>query len=154
MNQRKEEQRISPYLIVRDATKAIDFYTRAFGATETLRLVATSGNDTKIGHAELSIGGASFMLADEHAELDCLGPQSRGGATSSVTLLVDDVDAFADRAVKAGAKLERPVADMFYGYRVARLRDPFGHAWHVERQIEAMSGEEMQRRFEAELAGA
>ena len=93
------------------------------------------------------------MLADEYPELGILGPQSRGGATSALSLYVEDVDAVAQRALEAGAELERPIQDEFYGDRVAHLRDPFGHRWSICTRIEDVSAEEMQRRMAKLLAG-
>ncbi len=137
------------YLVMKNASAAIAFYSRAFGAMETLRLAEPSG---RIGHAELSLHGATLKLADEHPEYGILGPQSRGGATSSLMLYVEDVDAVARRALEAGAELERPITDEFYGDRVAHLRDPFGHRWAIATRIEDLSPEELQRRF-AKLVG-
>jgi PhnB protein len=147
--------RIIPYLIVRNAAKAIDFYTRAFGAELTTRFAEPGG---RIGHAEMAFAGGTIMLADEHPEMGFTGPETRGGATSSLTVYVEDVDAAAARAVAGGATLERPIQDEFYGERVARLRDPFGHLWTFHTRIEEVTPEEMQRRFaklvEAGEAGA
>jgi PhnB protein len=135
---------------VKGAARAIDFYRQAFGAEETLRLSEPEG---RIGHAELQIGGARIMLSDEYPEHGILGPQSLGGTSVALHLTVPDVDAFAGRAVAAGAKLTRPVQDQFYGERTCKLEDPFGHVWHVVTHIEDVSAEEMQRRYEALMAG-
>jgi PhnB protein len=142
---------LTPYLIVRGAAPALDFYARAFGAEEVMRLAEPSG---RIGHAELNIAGWRLMLADEYPEHGILGPQSLGGASGSLHLQVADVDAVVARAVAAGAELVRPVNDEFYGERIGKLRDPFGHLWHVGTQIEAVSPDEMQRRFDAMPAPA
>ncbi|MFP2908880.1 VOC family protein [Pyxidicoccus sp. 3LFB2] len=142
-------RRLIPYLVTKNAPAAIAFYTRVFGATETVRLAEPSG---RVGHAELALDGTPLMLADEHPELGILGPQSRGGATSSLSLYVEDVDAVARRALEAGAELERPIQDEFYGDRVAHVRDPFGHRWAIATRLEDISDEEMQRRF-AKLVG-
>jgi PhnB protein len=134
---------VTPYLIMRNASRAIDFYKEAFGAKELVRMPAP-GN--RIGHAELQIGNSRVMLADEHPQMGIVGPETRGGATQSLMLYVDDVDTIFDRAVKAGAKADRPVANQFYGDRMGSLTDPFGHVWHIATHVEDVSEEEMQRR--------
>ncbi len=139
-----------PYLHVKGGARAIDFYRQAFGAEETLRLEEPGG---RIGHAEIQIGGARIMLADEYPEHGILGPQSLGGTSVGLHLTVPDVDAVAERAVAAGAKLTRPLQDQFYGERTCKLEDPFGHVWHVVTHKEDVSREEMQRRYEAMMAG-
>ncbi|NOK02865.1 MULTISPECIES: VOC family protein [Myxococcus] len=139
-----EGPRLSLALVTKDAPAALDFYTRAFGAQEKYRLTEPSG---RVGHAEMDLGGVTLMLADEYPEYDILSPQSRGGTTCSLNLRVDDVDAAAQRAIDAGATLERPIQDEFYGDRSAHLRDPFGHRWALNARIENVSPEEMQRRF-------
>jgi len=135
---------LTPYLIARDAAKAIEFYTRALGASEIYRLADASG---KVGHAELSLGDSRFMLADEFPEMGAVAPQ---GESHSVSLLVyvTDVDAAFRRALEAGATELRPVADQFYGDRAGTLKDPFGHQWTLATQVEDVSPAEMQRRFE------
>ena len=142
---------IIPYLHVKGAARAIDFYKQVFGAEEALRLTEPEG---RIGHAQITIGGARIMLADEYPEHGMLGPQSLGGTSVGLHLTVPDVDAFAEQAVAAGARLTRPVQDQFYGERACKLEDPFGHVWHVVTHIEDVSAEEMQRRYEALMAGA
>ena len=141
---------IIPYLHVKGAARAIEFYQQAFGATEVLRL---SEPDGRIGHAEILIDSARIMLADEYPECGILGPQSLGGTSVSLHLTVPDVDAFAQQAVAAGAKLAKPIKDEFYGERGGKLEDPFGHVWQVMTPIEEVSPEEMQRRYDALLAG-
>jgi len=141
---------IIPYLHVKGAARAIEFYQQAFGATEVLRL---SEPDGRIGHAEILIDSARIMLADEYPECGILGPQSLGGTSVSLHLTVPDVDAFAQQAVAAGAKLAKPIKDEFYGERGGKLEDPFGHVWQVMTRIEEVSPEEMQRRYDALLAG-
>lgn len=138
-----------PYLCVQDAASALDFYQRAFGAKEVLRLTDPNG---KIGHAELDFGGARVFVAEEYPDHGVLGPRSLGGSPVSIVLVVEDVDALAARAVTAGCKLLSPVEDQFYGDRSGKLEDPFGHQWHIQTHKEDMSAEEMQRRFAA-LAG-
>jgi PhnB protein len=139
-----------PYLCVKGAASAIEFYQKAFGAEEVFRL---SEPDGRIGHAEIRIGDARILLADEYPEQGVLSPLSLGGAGVSISLQVEDVDALTAQAVAAGAKLARPVSDQFYGDRAGKLEDPFGHVWHVSTRIEEVSPEEMQRRYEALLAG-
>jgi len=135
-----------PYLIVKDAARAIDFYKQAFGATEVMRFTQPQG---KIGHAEIKIGQALIMLADEFPELGVRGPESYGGSPVTIHLYVADVDALADRAIEAGAKLLRPVEDQFYGDRGGRLGDPFGHVWWFATHKEDVSPEEMKKRAAA-----
>lgn len=141
---------IIPYLHVKGAARAIEFYKQAFGATEAMRLSEPGG---RIGHAEIQIGEARIMLADEYPEYGILGPQSLGGTSVGIHLTVPDVDALAERAVAAGAKLARPIKDEFYGERGGKLEDPFGHVWHVVTHKEDVSTEEMQRRYDAMMAG-
>ncbi len=137
---------LTPQLCCADAGRAIAFYVAAFGAREEFRLTEPGG---KIGHAELRIGDALIMLADEYPDYDVRSPRAYGGTPVSLKLQVPDVEAFVARAVAAGATLVRPPADQFYGERSARLGDPFGHAWSVSTTIEQISNEEMQRRFAA-----
>jgi PhnB protein len=133
----------TPYLCVKDAARALDFYKNAFGAKETLRMP----HGDKIGHAEFRIGEAPVMLADESPEMGFRSPQSLGGSPVNILVYVDDVDRFVERAVKAGAKVTRPVADQFYGDRLGVLDDPFGHSWSFATHIEDVSPEEMRRRM-------
>jgi PhnB protein len=135
---------VYPYLRVRDAGKAIDFYRRAFGAEELFRLTEPGG---RIGHAEIRIGATTLMLSEEYPEMGIVGPQALGGTTFSVHLHVDDADAWIARAVEAGATVLRPAADAFYGERSGTVRDPFGHEWMLGHQIEEVSTQEMQRRY-------
>ena len=132
----------SPYLTVSDAAAALDFYKRAFGATELMRL---TGPGDKIGHAEIMIGNSRIMLSDEFPGFG-LSPQSLGGSPVKIHLYVEDVDALAKQAVAAGAKIIRPVEDQFYGDRSGQLADPFGHLWIVSTHQEDVSLEEIQRR--------
>jgi uncharacterized glyoxalase superfamily protein PhnB len=131
---------------VRDAGKAIDFYRRAFGAEELFRLTEPTG---RIGHAEIRIGATTLMLSEEFPEMGIVGPQALGGTTFSIHLHVDDADAWIARAVEAGATVLRPAADAFYGERGGTVRDPFGHEWMLGHQIEEVSTQEMQRRYDA-----
>ena len=135
----------TPYLVVRDGAAAIEFYKRAFGATEEMRL---TGPGDKIGHAALKFGPGYFMLADEFPEFGSVSPQTLGGSPVTIHLYVEDVDALVSRAVAAGAKVVRPVADQFYGDRSGRIEDPFGHVWIFSTHIEEVPTEEMRRRFE------
>jgi PhnB protein len=135
-----------PYLIVKDAARAIDFYKQAFGATEVMRFTDPQG---KIGHAEIKIGEALIMLADEFPQLGIRSAESYGGSPVTVHLYVEDVDALADQAIEAGAKLLRPVEDQFYGDRGGRFGDPFGHVWWFATHKEDVSPEEMKKRAAA-----
>jgi PhnB protein len=137
---------VYPYLRVRDAGRALDFYQRAFGAQELFRLTEPGG---RIGHAEIKIGATTLLLSDEYPEMGVVGPQALGGTTFSIHLHVDDADAWIARAVEAGATIVRPATDAFYGERGGTVRDPFGHEWMLGHQIEEVSSEEMQRRYTA-----
>jgi PhnB protein len=134
---------VSPYLIVDGAARALDFYTKAFGATELYRLTAADG---KVGHAEVRIGDTLVMLADEHPDFGAHGPGRYKGSPISLHLYVEDVDTVVQRASAAGARVTRPVADQFYGDRRGTLEDPFGHTWHVASHVEDVSAEEIKRR--------
>lgn len=135
-----------PYLRVGDAAAAIDFYVKAFGAREKYRLVEPTG---RVGHAELDFGGMTLMLSDEFPEYG-LGAARAGGDTAiSIHLHVDDADAMIRRAVECGATVEREPEDAFYGERGGTVRDPFGHRWVIGHEIEKVSPEEMQRRYDA-----
>lgn len=136
---------VTPYLVVDGAEDAIRFYTQALGASEVLRLPMGD----KIGHAEIRIGDSVIMLSDEWPDMDILGPKSRGGATSSLMIYVEDADAAFARAVAAGATVERPVENQFYGDRNGAIVDPFGHRWTISTHVEDVSEEEMQRRMDA-----
>jgi PhnB protein len=138
----------TPYLIVRGAAEAIEFYKRAFGATEMLRMADPQG---RVGHAEIRIGDSVIMLADEHPAMGYRGPRSLGGSSVSILLYLDDVDAVFDRAVKAGAKALRPVANQFYGDRSGTLEDPFGHVWTIATHVEDVAPEELKRRADAAM---
>jgi len=144
-----EQQPLSPYLIVNGAAQAIDFYIKAFGAKELARLKEPSG---KIGHAELQIGKARFMLADEYPDFGALSPVTVGGTSVSLHLYVADVDKLVERVISAGGTLLRPLTDEFFGDRVALIVDPFGHKWHLATHKEDVSFEEMQRRMDAAYA--
>lgn len=137
---------LTPYLAFKNSARAIEFYTRAFGAVELFRLTEPGG---KIGHAEIRIGDSNLMLADEYPDFGHLSAQTIGGSPITLHLYVEDVDAFVRHAVDAGATLLRPVKDEFHGNRGGVVADPFGYHWMVATQIEEVSPEEMQRRFAA-----
>ena len=136
----------TPYLIVKGAADAIEFYKRAFGATEMLRMADPQG---RVGHAEIRIGDSVIMLADEHPAMGYRSPRALGGSSVSILLYLENVDAVFDRAVSAGGKALRPVTNQFYGDRSGTLRDPFGHSWHLATHKEDVSMEEMTRRMAA-----
>lgn len=138
------------YLCVADTAAAIDFYTRAFGATELFRLTEPSG---RIGHAEMDFGGTTMMICDEFPELGIVSPTKGAGVSVSIHLHVDNADETIARAIDAGATLERAAADAFYGERGGSIFDPFGHRWLIGHSIEEVSPDEMQRRYEALMAG-
>ena len=141
----------TPYLIIGGAAAAIEFYKKAFGATELFRFPAPGG---KIGHAEIKIGDSPIMLADEYPEMGYKGPQSLGGSPVSLMIYVEDVDTIFNQAVAAGASVKEAVSDKFYGDRTGTLTDPFGHVWHVSTHKEDVSVEEMERRAKAATAAA
>jgi PhnB protein len=137
---------VTPYLIVKGAASAIDFYKRAFGASELMRLASPEG---KIGHAEIKIGNSHIMLADEFPEMGARSPQTLGGSPVSIMLYVEDADARFNQAVAAGAKVLRPMKDQFYGDRSGMVSDPFGHDWAIATHKEDLTAEEIQKRSEA-----
>jgi PhnB protein len=137
---------VTPYLLVKDAARALAYYREAFGAEELMRFEGPPG---RIAHAEMKIGDSHVMLADENPAEGFVGPQTLGGAGASLMLYVDDVDATFARAIAAGATSKRPVADQFYGDRVGTLTDPFGHVWSIATHREDVSVDEAKRRMEA-----
>jgi PhnB protein len=139
-----------PYLCVRAAASAIDFYKRAFGAVEALRIE----HDGRVGHAELEIGDARIMLSDEFPDYEALSPSTLGGAAVLIHLYVEDVDAFTRRAAEHGLKELRPVADQFYGDRGGKFEDPFGHRWWIASHIEDVEPDEIRRRAAALYSSA
>jgi PhnB protein len=141
---------LTPYVAVKQAADAIEFYRRAFGAKERMRLVAPDG---KVGHAELEIGDSVLMLADEHPDMEFRSPEAFGGAAVTLHLYVKDVDATFRKATEAGAKPVRAVQDQFYGDRTGSIEDPFGHMWHVATHKEDLSKAELKRRAEKAAAG-
>jgi PhnB protein len=139
-----------PYLACRNAAKALEFYAKAFGATEQMRMAAPDG---KIGHAEIKIGNALIMLSDEYPEMKVLSPQTIGGTPVGIHIYVPDVDALNKRAIAAGATVEREIANQFYGDRSVTLTDPFGHRWFFATHVEDVAPDEMKRRAEAAMKG-
>lgn len=140
---------ITPYLIVKNAAKAIEFYKKAFDAKEVMRMGHEEG---KIGHAELIIGDSKIMLADEYPEMDACSPDVYGGTPVGIHLYVKNVDLTLERAEAMGGTLLRPAEDMFYGDRSGALLDPFGHKWYVSTHVEDVSPAQLKKR-EAELFG-
>jgi PhnB protein len=134
---------VSPYLAIKGAADAMEFYKDVFGATELVRMPQPDG---KIGHAELRFGDSVVMLADEFPDMGHRSPKSLGGTPVTFNVYVDDADAVVDRAVAAGATIVQPIENRFYGDRSAQIVDPWGHQWNVATHIEDVSPEEMQRR--------
>jgi len=139
---------ITPYLIIKGAAGAIDYYKKVFGAKERMRMDGPGGT---IGHAELEIGDSVIMLADESLEMGHRSPKTLGGSPVSIALYVENVDAVFKRGLDAGGKQVRPVENQFYGDRMGSLEDPFGHVWSVGTHVEDVAPAEMQRRA-AEMA--
>lgn len=137
---------ITPYLIVKGAAAAIDYYKEVFGATELLRIPQADG---RIGHAELKFGDSAVMLADEFPEMKSIGPKTLGSSPVGILLYVEDVDATFAKAVSRGAKVQKPLADQFYGDRNGTVEDPFGHKWTIATHKEDVSPQEMERRMAA-----
>jgi PhnB protein len=135
---------ITPYLIIRGAKKAMEFYTKAFGAQETFKMLDDKG---EIAHAEMRIGNSIFMLANE--KQDFKSPAALGGSPVGLLLYVEDCDVVFNRAVEAGAKVERPLANQFYGDRTGGVKDPFGFSWYISTHVEDVAPEEMERRAKA-----
>ncbi len=144
MQNKTSVHEVFPYLRLKDATAAIEFYRQAFGATEKFRLTEPSG---RIGHAEIELGGSVIMLSDEYPESGIQGPASLGGTAFAMHLHCNNADALIQRAVQAGATLIRPAQDHFYGERSGTVRDPFGHEWLLGHSIEQVTPEEMQTRY-------
>lgn len=140
---------VTPYLICKNAEAAIEFYTRAFGGVELFRI----GSPGMVGHAEMKIGKAIIMLADEHPEMGAVSPETVGGTPVQLLVYVEDVDAFTAKAVTEGLSVLRPVEDQFYGDRSGQFKDPFGHVWSFATHIEDVSPEEMNNRAAAAFGG-
>jgi PhnB protein len=134
---------VTPYLVCKDAARAIEFYKKAFGAKEGGRLSAPDGK--KVLHASLRIGDSALMLADEFPDWGSVGPETLNGTPVVIHLYVKDADSVFDQAVKAGATVKMPLADMFWGDRYGQLRDPFGHVWSVATHVRDVSIEEMEQ---------
>jgi PhnB protein len=131
---------VTPYLIVKGAAAALDYYKKAFGATELMRFADPSG---KIGHAEIKIGNSIIMLGDEHPEMGARSPKTIGGSPVGICLYVDNVDALFKQALAAGGTVKRPVQDQFYGDRAGTLEDPFGHTWTIATHVKDVPHEEV-----------
>ena len=136
---------VTPYLIVNGGARAIEFYRTVFGATEVMRMAGPNG----VAHAEIRIGDAVVMLADESPDMGYKSPRALGGTPVSLMLYCADVDATFARAIDAGALAQRPVQDQFYGDRSGTLEDPFGHVWTIATHVEDVAPEEMDRRLAA-----
>ena len=142
---------VTPYLALQDAAPAIDFYKKAFGASEVMRM---NGPDGKVSHAEIKIGDSIIMLGSAPPNSEVRAPQSLNGSTVSIMLYVPDVDTTFDRAVSAGAKTVQAVENQFWGDRYGRLTDPFGHSWSLATHIEDVSPAEMGKRAQQAMAHA
>jgi PhnB protein len=140
---------VTPYLIIKGAADAIEFYKKAFGATELFRM----DHEGKVGHAEIKIGDSPIMLADENPEMGYKSPTTLGGTPVSIMIYVDDVDTIFKQALSAGGEQQKPLQDQFYGDRSGTLKDPFGHVWHVATHVEDVSPEEMEKRMAAGAHG-
>ncbi|HET9528494.1 MAG TPA: VOC family protein [Pyrinomonadaceae bacterium] len=140
---------LTPYLIIDGAAKALDYYKKAFGATELFRME----HEGKIGHAEMKIGDSPFMLSDEHPEMGYKGPKSIGGSPVGLMIYVDDCDAIFKQAIDAGGIEKKAIQDQFYGDRSGTLEDPFGHVWTVATHKEDVTPEEIDKRLAAMAAG-
>jgi PhnB protein len=138
---------LTPYLMVKGAAAAIDFYKNVFGAMENMRMPMPDG---RIGHAELRIGDSVLMLADEFPEAEAMSPTTLGGTTVGLMIYVDDADTMFNKAISMGGKVKKPMADQFYGDRNGTLEDPWGHKWTIATHVEDVAPEEMERRL-AEL---
>jgi PhnB protein len=142
---------VTPYLIIKGAAEAIEYYKKSFGATELFRMPTPDG---KIGHAELKIGDSPIMLADEHPDLGHVGPQTLGGTPVGILIYVDDVDTIYKRAISGGGQEVKPLQDQFYGDRSGTLKDPFGHMWTIATHVEDVAPEEMEKRMAAAHGGS
>lgn len=134
---------VTPYLIVKGAAKAIDYYKKVFGATVILRMDAPDG---RVGHAELQIGDSRVMLADENPAMGATSAATIGNSPVSLYLYIPDVDKVVQRAVSEGAKVLKPVQDQFYGDRSGFIQDPFGHFWGIATHVEDVSAKELEER--------
>ncbi len=139
---------VTPYLVMKNAAAALEFYTKAFGAVELFRMPAPGG---KIGHAEIKIGDSPVMLSDEYPDMGFKGPESLGGTPVSLMIYVEDVDTIYPQAIAAGGKELRPLQNQFYGDRSGTLADPFGHVWTISTHVENVTEEELAKRSEAAM---
>ena len=142
---------VTPYLRVKGAAEALQFYRKAFGAKERMKLTMPDG---RIGHAEIEIGGGLVMLSEEFPEAGAVGPATLKGTTVTLSIYVADADRVFQKAVASGAKVRRPLTDEFYGDRTGQIVDPFGHVWSIQTRIEDVSHREMQKRLDAMMAPA
>jgi PhnB protein len=140
---------VTPYLTVENAADAIEFYKRAFGATEKVRMNAPDGS---VGHAEIQIGDARVMISDPFPQSSVRPPTEVGKTTASIFLYVDDVDALFKQAVGAGATVEMELENMFWGDRFGTVVDPFGHVWSIASHVEDVAPEEIEERGKAAMA--
>lgn len=141
---------VTAYLIVNDAQKAIDYYGRVFGAEEIFRLQTEDG---AIGHAEIQIGDAKVMLADEVPEMNIKSPATIGGSSVGLLIYVENADTVFEKALSEGAVEFKPMCDQFYGDRAGTFDDPFGHRWTVASRLENISHDEVKKRFEDMMSG-
>lgn len=142
---------VTPYLSIKGAAAAIDYYKQVFGATELFRM---AGPDGKIGHAEIKIGDSPIMLADEFPEMEFVSPKTLGGSPVGLMIYVDDVDTMYKQAISAGGQEIKPLQNQFYGDRSGTLKDPFGHVWTVATHVEDVPPEEMEKRAKAAHGGS
>ena len=142
---------VTPYLFIKGAANAIDYYKNVFGAKERMRM---PGPNDRIMHAELEIGDTIVMLSDENPQTGAASPQTVGGASNSLHVYVENVDTVTQKAVDAGAKLVRPVKDEFYGDRIGTITDPFGQIWSIATHIEDVSPDEMKKRMTKTMSQA
>ena len=142
---------VTPYLSIKGAAAAIDYYKQVFGATELFRM---AGPDGKIGHAEIKIGDSPIMLADEFPEMEFVSPKTLGGSPVGLMIYTDDVDTMYKQAISAGAQEIKPLQNQFYGDRSGTLKDPFGHVWTVATHVEDVPPEEMEKRAAAAHGGS
>jgi PhnB protein len=141
---------VTPYLCIDGAARAIEFYKKAFGAKERMRMEAPGG---KIGHAEITIGDSIIMMADEYPEMEFRSPRARGGTPVTLHIYVKNVDQAFPRAIEAGATVKQPLKNQFYGDRSGTLEDPFGHIWHLSTHVEELSMKEIRKRGEEAMKG-
>ncbi len=142
---------VTPYLVCRGAAGAIDFYKRAFGAKEKVRMPGPNG---KVAHAEIQIGDSRVMLGEEAPEMGAKSPDTLGGSTVGVFVYVKNVDAFTDKAIAAGATVLMPVQDMFWGDRYGKLKDPFGHEWSIATHKEDLTAKQMAKRAQSAMSAS